>query len=77
MMKLYMLWILFQQTWQINSHGKKVTYRIDCYILHTDLLVILLIFPIAIIFYHYPRLKTRTAMLKIKKYGIMNFKKYI
>ena len=54
-----------------------MTYRIDCYILHTDLLVILLIFPIAIIFYHYPRLKTRIAMLKIKKYGIMNFKKYI
>ena len=35
-----------------NSDDKKVRYKIDCYILHTFLLVIILLFIIAIICYH-------------------------
>ena len=37
-----------------NSYGKKVKYKIDCYILHTVLLVIIL-FIIAVIYYHYTK----------------------
>ena len=51
-----------------NSGDKKVKYKIDCYILHTFLLVIILLFIIAIICYHYTnqRLKRkRTGALTI------------
>ena len=51
-----------------NSGDKKVKYKIDCYILHTFLLVIILLFIIAIVCYHYTkqRLKRkRTGALKI------------
>ena len=46
-----------------NSGDKKVKYKIDCYILHTFLLVIILLFIIAIICYHYTkqRLKRKRA----------------
>ena len=37
----------------INSDCKKVRYKMDCYILHTVLLVIILPFIIAIICYHH------------------------
>ena len=36
----------------INADDKKVTYKILCYILHTVLVVIVLLFIIAIIRYH-------------------------
>ena len=40
-----------------NSDGKKVRYKMDCYILHTVLLVILLSLIITIICYHHSKLK--------------------
>ena len=40
-----------------NSDGKKVRYKMDCYILHTVLLVITLSMTITIICYHYAKLK--------------------
>ena len=36
----------------INSDNKKVRHKTDCYILHMFLLVILLLFKVAIIYYH-------------------------
>ena len=68
-MKLYLLWILYQQkntntivtnvtsTASINSLSKKVR---DCYILHTVLLVIILLLIIVIIFYYYAKQKGTT-----------------
>ena len=38
-----------------NSDGRKVRYKIDFYVLHTLLKVILLLFTIAIISYHYTK----------------------
>ena len=38
-----------------NSDNKKVRYKMDCYILHTVLLGIILLFLIAIICYHYAK----------------------
>ena len=35
-----------------NSDDKKVRYKLDCYILHTVLLVIILLLIITIICYH-------------------------
>ena len=46
----------------INFH-KKVRYKIDCYILHTILLVIILLLIIAIICYRYAKHRS-----KLKKY---------
>ena len=40
-----------------NSDGKKVRYKMDCYILHTVLLVIMLSLIITIICYHHSKLK--------------------
>ena len=40
-----------------NSDGKKVRYKMDCYTLHTVLLVIMLSLIITIICYHYAKLK--------------------
>ena len=37
------------------SNDKKVRYKMDCYILHTVLLAIILLFIIAIISYHYAK----------------------
>ena len=39
----------------INSDDKKVRYKIDCYILHTVILVIILLLLITIICYHYAK----------------------
>ena len=39
----------------INSDNKKVRYKIDCYILHTVLLVIILLLIITITSYHYAK----------------------
>ena len=40
-------------TVSINSGNTKVRHKMDCYILCIALLVIVLLFMIAIIFYHY------------------------
>ena len=42
----------------INSDGRKVRYEIDCYILHS-LLVIILLLIITIICYHYAKHKSK------------------
>ena len=42
-----------------NSDGKKVRYRIDCYILQRVLLMIILLFIIAIICYHYGKHRSK------------------
>ena len=56
-------------TISINSEDKKVRYKMDCYILHTVLLVIILLFMISIICYHYAKhrskLKKHIAVLKM------------
>ena len=44
----------FTSTGPINCHSKKVR---GCYILHTVLLVIILLFVITIIFHHYAKQK--------------------
>ena len=62
-LKLYLLWILHQQKWHTiaanvstNPDDKKVRYNIDCYILHTALiLIILLLLIITIICYYYAK----------------------
>ena len=40
----------------INSDDKKVIYKMDCFILHTILLVIILLLIISIICYHYKKI---------------------
>ena len=57
---LYTLWILYHQRRHIiatnvsrSCHSEKVSYKIDCYILHAVLLVIILLSIITIICYHY------------------------
>ena len=42
-----------------NVHSKKVGYKMDCYILHTVLLVTILLFIIAIICYHYAKHRSK------------------
>ena len=42
-------------TVSINSNDKKARYKMDCYILLTFLLVIILLFIVAIICYHYAK----------------------
>ena len=44
-----------------NSDGKIVRYKMDCYILHTVLLVIILSLIITIICYHYAKLKNKNG----------------
>ena len=39
----------------IKTHNQKVRYKIDCYILHTDLLVIILLLIITITCYYYAK----------------------
>ena len=53
-----------------NSDDKKIRYKVDCYILDTVLLVIILLFIIAIICYHYAKQRSKLkkkciALLKI------------
>ena len=42
-------------TVSINSADRKVKYKMDCYFLHTILLVIILLCIITIICYHYAK----------------------
>ena len=46
-------------TMSINSDGKKVRYKMNCYILHTVLLVVILLFIIVIICYHYTKHRSK------------------
>ena len=46
-------------TVSINPDGKKRRYKIDCYILHTVLLVIALLLLITIIWYHYAKHRSK------------------
>ena len=46
-------------TVSINCHSKKVRYKIDCYILHTDLFAIILLLIITIICYHFAKRKSK------------------
>ena len=46
-----------------NSDDKKVRYKIDCYILHTVLLVIMLLFIITTICYHYAKHRSKLKNL--------------
>ena len=39
----------------IYCHKKNVRYKTDCYILHTVLLVVILLFIVTIICYHYAK----------------------
>ena len=43
----------------INSNDRKVKYKIDCYILHIILLVIILLSITTIICYHYARHRSK------------------
>ena len=60
-MKLYMFWniwniyVIVSTNVSTNSDGKKVRYKINCYILHAVLVVIILILEIAIICYHFAK----------------------
>ena len=63
----------------INSDDKKVRYKIDCYILHTVLVVIMLLLIITIICYHYSKQRTKQKgidALTIQKWKIMTSKKF-
>ena len=42
-----------------NYDGKKVRSNMDCYILHSFLSVIILLFIIAIFYYHYAKQRSR------------------
>ena len=42
-----------------NSDDKKIRYKIDCYILHTFLLKIMLLLIITIICYHYTKHRSK------------------
>ena len=42
-----------------NFYNKKVRYKMDCYILHTVLLLIILLFTIAIICYDYAKHRSK------------------
>ena len=41
-----------------NFH-KKVRYKMDCFILHTVLLVVILVYRIAIIWHHYAKYRSK------------------
>ena len=46
----------------INSDVEKVRYKIDCYILHTVLLGIILLLIITMIWYHYAKQKVVNSL---------------
>ena len=52
---MYIVLTNFTSTASKNSDDKKIRYKMDCYILHTFLLAIILLFIIAIICYHYAK----------------------
>ena len=43
----------------INCHNKKVRFKVDCYILHTVILEIILLLIITIICYHYAKYRSK------------------
>ena len=43
----------------INYHTKKVRYKIDCYIMHTVLLAIILLLIITVICYYCAKLRSK------------------
>ena len=47
------------RTASINVHNKKVRYKMNCYILYMVLLVVILLFIITVIGYHYAKNKSR------------------
>ena len=57
-------------------YNKKVRYKIDCFILHTVLLVIILLLIITIISYQYAKHRSKEKgidAITIQKWKIMNF----
>ena len=50
-------------TVSINFYNKKVTYKMDCYILHTFLLVTICLYIIAIICYHYAKYRSKQKII--------------
>ena len=67
-------------TVSINSDSKNVRSKIDCYILHGVLLVIVLLLIVTIICYHYEKHRSKQKSidaLQIQKWKIENFKKFI
>ena len=46
-------------TVSLNFRNKRVGYKMDCYILHTFLLVLILLFVIAIVCYRYAKHKSK------------------
>ena len=63
-----------------NSDDKKVRYKMDCYILQTILLVIILIFKIAIICYQFGKHRSKQKGIEaktIQKWRIMKSKKFV
>ena len=65
----------------INCHSNKVRCKIDCYILHTVLLAIILLLVITIICYHCVKLKSKLKQSYCRanniKWKIINFKKFV
>ena len=49
----------------INSDDKKVRYKIDCYILHTYLIVIISLLMIINIFYHYTKHRSKQKGINV------------
>ena len=63
--------VSIKQTVSINFHNKKVRDKMDCYILHTVLLVITLLFIFTITSYHYYKAQVKkmywhTSNIKMK-----------
>ena len=72
-MKLYMFWNIWNiyvivstnvsntisTNVSTNSDGERVRYKINCYILHAVLVVIILTLEIAIICYHYAKHRSK------------------
>ena len=48
-----------------NFNGKNIRLKMDCYILHTVLLVTVLLFIITIICYHYTKHRLKTLKKRI------------
>ena len=42
-----------------NCHSKKISYKFDCYILHTVILAIILLLLITVICYSYPENRSK------------------
>ena len=64
----------------IISDYKKIRYKIDCYFLHTVLLVIILLLIISIICYHYAKHRSKQKiidLLTIRNGNKMNFKRFV